>query len=161
MLNYTFEPLAYLLKTGLNDLMSRTWDEVGNDKELFEYDPFWERYKSMEDNDVLRFMAVRDEVGVLVGYASIIIMPNLHDRKAISSYIQEIYLEPEARKGFKTFKDFINVVLDNLVKMKVDHVAIAERENDVRGGIGCVYRRLGFRSCERIWTMNLRERKKA
>ena len=68
--------------------------------------------------------------------------------------------KPESRKGLKPFREFINILLDNFEIMKVDHASIGERENDPRGGVGAVYERLGFTSCERIWTINLKKRKK-
>jgi hypothetical protein len=158
-MEYHWEPLDHLLQHGLHELGARSWSEIGVDKDLLSYDPNWPKYQEMESNDMLRFMAVRDE-GMLVGYAAVVIVPNLHDRKIHSAYISDIYLEPEHRKGLKAFRDFMNKLLDDFDLMKVDHAYIGERENDPRGGVGAVYKRLGFTSVERIWTIVLKNRKK-
>ena len=147
-----WEPLSYLLNTGLAELGERSWGEIGNDKDIFEYDPDWFRYQQLQQDDILRFLAVRDDVGLLIGYASVVVQYNIHDRKILCAIVQDIYLEPESRKGFDSVKFFLNMLEDHLAKIGVKHLSIAERENDERGGVGPVYKRLGFKSCERIWT---------
>jgi acetyltransferase (GNAT) family protein len=161
LMRYNWEPLSHLLNTGLPALGARSWEEIGHDHDLFDFDVNWADYQAMETANVLRFMAVRDDDEILVGYASVVIVRHLVDRKITTAYIQDIYLEPEHRKGFKAFKEFIDILLDNFEVMKVDHASIGERENDPRGGIGSVYRRLGFSSHERIWTINIHKRKRA
>ena len=71
--------------------------------------------------------------------------------------MQDIYLAPEYRRGLLPFKGFIDAICDALAACKVDHVSIGERENDERGGVGVVYKRLGFKSCERIWRKVLKK----
>lgn len=155
-MQYRFEPLNYLLNNGLNELGLRSWAEVGNDKQLFKYNPDWARYQRMEDIETLRFMAVRDDADILIGYASIIVGTNIHDRDVLCAVIQDIYLSPENRMGMKSAREFI---VDNIEKalkgIGVKHLSIAERENDPRGGVGAVYQRLGYGSNERIWTKEL------
>lgn len=156
---FRIEPLTYLLNSGLEQLGGRSWNEIGLDTHLFHYAPNWQRYQRMEDDACLRFFAARDEHGDLVGYASVIIVDNLHDYRVQSAYIQDIYLEPEQRKGLAPFKSFIEAICSQLQALHVDHVTIGERENDPRGGIGVVYQRLGFESNERLWRKTLRETK--
>lgn len=154
-LQYRFEPLNYLLQTGLVDLGERSWSEIGNDKQTFQYNPDWHEYERMQQQDMLRFLAVRDDTGLLVGYASVIVRHNLHDKNVLCAIIQDIYLEPEHRKGMGAFKRFEQTLEGLLKGIGVKHIAVAERENDPRGGVGEVYRRLGFNSCERIWTKSI------
>lgn len=154
---YRWEPLTYMLKDGLEALGARSWSEIGLDKELFKYSPNWKRYQAMETENILRFMAVRDDSMLLVGYAAVIIVENLHDYRITSAYIQDAYLEPESRKGIMPFKGLIDEICTQLAGLHVDHICIGERENDPRGGIGSVYKRLGFQSDERIWRKTLRK----
>jgi hypothetical protein len=154
---YRLEPLTYLLQSGLEQLGGRSWSEIGLDTELFHYAPNWARYQRMEDDSCLRFMAARNEFDELVGYASIIIVENLHDYRILSAYIQDIYLDPDHRKGLAPFKGFLDAICEQLKALHVDHVTIGERENDPRGGVGVVYQRCGFESSERLWRKTLRE----
>jgi hypothetical protein len=154
-LNFRFEPLSYLLNTGLAELGERSWSEIGNDKQTFQYDPDWHQYERLQQQDILRFFAVRDDAELLVGYASVLVMHSLHDKKVLCAIIQDIYLEPEHRNGLESFRKFEQTLEGLLKGIGVKHISIAERENDQRGGVGEVYRRLGFNSCERIWTKSL------
>jgi len=155
MMMQRFEPLVYLMKTGLPELGERSWNEIGNDRDILKYDPDWAQYAQMESNNVLRFFALRDESENLVGYASVILLNNLHDRKILCAYVQDLYIEPEHRKGYMAFRDFYNTLEGHLKGIGVKHITMGERENDPRGGVGAVYKRLGFDSCERLWTKGI------
>lgn len=154
-MQFTWEPLNHLLGTGLAELGERSWSEIGVDKDVFNYNPDWYQYQKLQDNDMLRFMAVRDDDGILIGYASVVIQRNLHDRTVLCAIVQDIYLDPESRKGYATARQFIQTLEKQLTLIGVKHLSIAERENDPRGGVGAVYSRLGFNSVERIWTKAL------
>lgn len=153
MMQYRLEPLSHLLNSGLADLGNRSWDQIGEDRDIFEYDPNWQRYAQAERNNDMRIMAMRDENENLVGYATIFVTEHLVDKKIVSAYIQDFYIEPEARKGYKTFHDFMDEIRKMLKLVGVKYLTIGERENDPRGSVGNVYRRYGFHSYERLWNI--------
>lgn len=151
-MEYKWEPLVYLLNTGLAELGERSWQETGNDKGLCSYNPDWERYKRMEDENILRFMAVREE-GNLVGYASVIMTSSFHDKDVICAIVQDFFLAPESRKGFAGVKLFW-VLEEHLKNLGVKQIAAAERlmVSADKGGVGKVFEYLDFHCNERIWT---------
>lgn len=153
---FRWEPLSYLLQTGLAELGARSWDESGNDKHLFEYDPDWARYGRMEKSDCLRFIAVRDDAEDLVGYASIIITDNLHDRKIPCGIVQDIFITPEKRKGTHAGDKLMDFIEAQLASVGVQHVSVAERL--MVGNVGKWLERRGYHSNERIWTKTLVKR---
>lgn len=155
MMQYRWEPLNYLLSTGLADLGERSWNEVGYNN--LPFDPDWHRYQCMENDNILRFFAVRDESNLLIGYASVIIISNLHSKKVFHAVIQDIYLEPEHRKGYAAFREFINKLEEQFHLINVKFYTIEEPENDPRGNVGIVYERLGFELSGRLWTKELKK----
>lgn len=154
-MDFRFEPLDYLLQSGLAMLGSNSWDECGNDKELFNYDPDWSRYARMEKADILRFVSVRENDN-LVGYASIIITDNLHDKKICCAIIQDIFIMPKKRKG-GTADRLLYFIEKLMMSINVKHISIAERL--MVGNVGRWLSRKGYHCNERIWTKSLDARK--
>lgn len=152
---YRWEPLNYLLSTGLSELGERSWNEVGYGN--LPYDPDWNRYQRMESDDVLRFFAVRDDSGLLIGYAAVIVATNLHSRQICNAIIQDIYIEPEHRKGYAAFREFIEKLEEQFRLIGVKFYIIEEPENDPRGGIGAVYKRLGFLPGGKLWIKGIKK----
>lgn len=150
-MQYRWEPLSYLLLTGINDLGARSWEENGYDKDILTYNPDWERYKRLEAENILRFMAIRDEEA-LVGYASVIITNSFHDKDICCAIVQDFYVVPEKR-GFAGLKLF-SFLEEQLETLGVNHMAAAERlKNNNR--TGRLFEHLGFHSDERIWTKSI------
>lgn len=154
-MEFRWEPLSYLLDTGLHQLAERHWNEVGYDKDLLKYNPNWPQYKAMEDQNILRWMALRID-GALVGYASVIITQSLHDRDVCCAIVQDFYLAPEHRKGFAGVKIFW-VLETQLKALGVKHIAAAERIMTApeERSTSKLFEYLGFHSDERIWTKSI------
>ena len=62
----SFEPLSYILNNGLRELSHEAFLEVEDGKE--EYNPDWVGYQTQENNNILRFVSLREN-GNLIGYA--------------------------------------------------------------------------------------------
>lgn len=154
LMQYRWEPLNYLLQTGLAQLGALSWQESGNDKDIFEYDPDWARYGRMEQADILRFIGVRDD-DELVGYASVIITDNLHDKKVCCAIIQDIFILPEKRKNHAA-DNLLTFAESQLLDIGVQHIALAERL--MVGSVGRWLKWRGYHSNERIWTKSLSAR---
>lgn len=155
-INFRWEPLNHLLQSGLAELGARSWEECGNDKDVFSYDPDWARYGRMEKSDVLRFVAVREN-DELIGYASVIITDNLHDKKICCSIIQDIFIAPEKRRGTGAADKLMDFLEAQLIAIGVKHISAAERlmGQKEKGGVGRWLARRGYHSNERIWTKSL------
>lgn len=153
-LTFSYEPLAWLLQCGLAVLAARSWQESWADSGLH-FDPDWERYQRMEDEGLMRLLAVRKK-GELVGYASVLVGHNLHDRKALCAVVQDFFMAPEARGGFNGLKLFL-VLETSLKALGVKQIALAERLDAFkeRGGMGKFFSRLGMQCAEKIWTKTI------
>lgn len=157
-LTFTWEPVAYLLTCGLHDLGHQHWLEGVPDKISFPYDPDWEAYDRMEKNNSGRIIAVR-WAGHLIGYADVRIFTSMQSKNVTCGYIQEYYITPRFRKkgmcGIKLFR-FIE---EQLRLMKVQHVAIEERDivRSDRGGLGNFFRFLRFNTHGKVWSKSLAE----
>lgn len=154
MLTFAWEPLNHLLHTGIAALGARSWEECGNDKDVFEYDPDWARYGRMEGSDILRFAAVREDEE-LIGYASVIIGSNLHDRKVSCGMIQDIFIAPDKRRSTGAAAKLMDYVESQLLGIGVKHITLGERLTSQRQGVGKWLAARGYQSHERLWTKSL------
>lgn len=148
---YGFEPLADLLADGLARLAKRSWQESWGASGLH-FNPDWQRYQRMEQAQLLRMVAVRAG-GALVGYASLMLHPNLHDRTALCAVVQDVFLLPEMRRGCAGIKLF-RLIIAYVQAAGVRQLAVAERLKVAaeKGGTGKLFAFLGLRCDERIWT---------
>lgn len=151
-LTFTWEPVVQLLADGLHDLGHKHWLEGVKEKALMPYDPDWEAYQRIENNNEFRIIAVRWQ-GHLIGYAGIRIYNSIQSRGVVCSYIQEYYIEPAFRKksgsGIKLFR-FIH---EQLAIMKVDAVTIHQPDivRSQRGGLGKFFKYLGYETQGAFW----------
>lgn len=156
MVNLTFqwEPINHLLNTGINELGMKSWEETWTE-DGFKYDPDWARYKRMEEENILRFLAVRKE-GNLVGYASVILTSSFHDRDTCCAIVQDFYLDVDSRKGSSGIKLFW-VLEEQLKALGVNYIFVAEKLHIKadKGGLGKMLEYLNFNCHEKVWTKHI------
>jgi GNAT superfamily N-acetyltransferase len=154
VITFHWEPLSHLLNSGIDRLGKQSWGECGNDKHVFNYDPDWARYGRMEANDILRFVAVREKED-LIGYASVIITDNLHDRKVACGIVQDVFVLPDKRKGGTAGKlmDFIESSLSGI---GIQHLTVGERLKSGKG-VGRWLAQRGYFCNEHLWTKALKK----
>ena len=143
---YQIESIRDLLKDGLHELARRHWDAANNTH--MQYDPDWDHYKRMEDENIMRWLAVRHE-GKLVGYASMLVLPHLHSRKVMNGVVQDYFIAPEHRNGFAGIRFFKEI--QNIMKAVNAGIMIASD----RGGLSKFFKFLGFFKGETIWVKKL------
>lgn len=81
---------------GLPAIVKRHWDEVGIHKADVPLDVDWARYARLEDDGTLKLMgAWRGET--MLGYASFIVMPNLHYQSTLHAINDAIYVDTAYR----------------------------------------------------------------
>ncbi len=147
---FRLEPIAFLLKTGLDDLARRHWDEV--DETGLPYNPTWEMMQKWEDEGSFRVISVR-ESGELIGYASVLLRV-MHQTNEITAFIQDPYILPEHRKGMLGVQ--LLKEAEKLVKpLNVKKLVVAEPITE--NSIGLVYKRLGYTPQETLWSKVLGE----
>lgn len=149
MIAYTWEPVEYLLDHGLHELGRKFYEKYGDRR--FNYDPDWERYKKMQDENILRFMSVRQD-NKLIGFASVIIMPNLHDRTLSCAIIQDFYVSPQKGLAHPEIKLFW-ILEEQLKLMNVKNMTTAQiLHGDAKPEF---YEFLGFDPTETIWVKSI------
>ena len=155
-LTFTWEPIEYMRRHGLDDMSRKHWAEAQTDKALLPYDLDWDGYNALEKSNNLRVVAVRWQ-GHLIGYAVVRIFDSLQSKGVTCSYIQEYYIEPKFRKrgapGVKLFR----FVLDQLKIMKVRQCTthFPEMVLAERGGLAKFFRFMGFKPAGYIWTRSV------
>lgn len=150
---YRYEPLEYLLKTGLSDLCLECFNHMNDGFYQEVYSPDWMLYKQQEDNKDLGFIAMRDE-DRLVGYAVVKIVNDIHQREERIGLIHDLYITKEYRGHAAAFFNYIEGFVR---QMGAGWMDIAERLSfdEKRGGSGKFYAFLGYRPMEVIWRKRL------
>lgn len=150
---FRYEPLEYLLKTGLPDLCLECFDKMNDGFYQEIFSPDWKLYKEQEDNKNLGFVAMR-EGDKLVGYAVIKIVTDIHQKDERIALIHDIYIMEEFRGHATAFFHYI----ESFVKqMGAGWLDLAERLSfdAKRGGSGKFYSFLGYKPMEVIWRKRL------
>jgi len=143
-----FEPLSYLLLHGLSDMAFQCWTELesGNGEP---YAPDWEAYQRMENNNELRFVALRDD-GKLLGYASIVIRGDIHQAGVSMATLFDIYIIP-SKRGYAAF--FVKYIESQLSCLGVRRMIAGEKINaTIQNTAGAFYKQLGFSPLELHWS---------
>ena len=153
-LTFQWLPLSTLLSAGLAEIRNKGWEEIWRDDAL-DNDPDWSRYQCMENENIMRFMAVIEN-GILVGYAAVLLISNIHDRKKMTSYVQDFYILPRRDRAM-AIKALLDTVSSSLASLGAVEITASERSaiRQNRGGIGALFRRMGWQSHERLWTKTL------
>ena len=91
------------VRPDITDLARRDWLEVQHDASITKLDIDWDIYQALEDQGSLCFFTCRDK-GKLVGYFSVIIVPNLHSKGNFRVMNDAIFLDKPYRKGLSGVK---------------------------------------------------------
>lgn len=149
MVTYQYEPLAFLLDSGLKELQKRNFDEVWSNEPGARFNPNHPKWEAMEKGGEARFISARFG-NILVGYAGLVITEDLADKENVIGVVQEIYLAPEHRKG-RTGNEFIKHIERQFSTISVRNIVISERN----GKNGPLFKRMGYVTNERIWVKQL------
>lgn len=135
------EPLAYMLLNGLPDLAFEAWRELESEHPEHPYNPDWERYQRMENDDGLRFFSLREGEN-LIGYASIKLDTDEHRNGMITGSFNDIFIT-QRKRGYAAF--LVKYVEKVLSGMGVKRTQIAEKVNiKSLNNAGKFYERLGY-----------------
>lgn len=150
MVNCAIEPLSYMLLNGLVEMAFEAWQALEKEHRDVPYAPDWEAYQRQENENSLRFFALRDDAQLL-GYASINIDTDIHRTGLLMACLKDIYITPGKRGHAPQFVRFIESVLSSL---GVRRITAAERLNSP-DGIGKFYEAMNFQPQEIIWAKTL------
>jgi hypothetical protein len=150
-ITFTWEPISYLLSCGLAALAAQHWREGAVQNGVHEFDPDWEEYAAMERANMFRVVAVRAD-GKLVGYAGIRIFRSLLSRAKTCSFVQEYYIDPLYRPFTGAGIALFRFIETQLRAMNVSRETIGEPPHLE---LARLFRRLGFKPQERLWSKDL------
>ena len=141
MVTLRFEPLAYLLKTGLIEL-AKDFSALLEPDEV--HCPDWEKYQVMEKKDALRFVAMR-KGDKLIGFSALTIEDDLHHKDHKMAILHDIFVVETGHAP--TLMRFIEKHMWN---MKVTEIIGASRMNYAR--TGKFFEVMGYHAKEVIWS---------
>lgn len=97
MLKVAWEPLDTLLDDGMTDLVHEHWLEVGVHRQEMPVAVDWERYRQLEEKQILSVLAARLDGG-LIGYAAFFYLPHLHYNSTQLAACDAIFVRKTQRK---------------------------------------------------------------
>lgn len=131
-------------------ILERHWDELAINKEERPLNVDVDRYKLMSERDILRIYTLRDGMwGKLVGYASFIIVPNLHYKTWVNGICDVYWVDPEFRNagwGTSFFKEIVVQLKNELVNSIYVHEKLSKPH-------GKLFESLGFKAIEQTYEL--------
>jgi hypothetical protein len=126
-------------------LLRRHWDEIALDKDTIPLEPDWERYARLEELGVLKVITAR-LAGVLVGYASFFVLPNIHYKSLVVADGDIFWVAPDHRDGtgYRLLKAAEAMLVASGVRKIVNKTKLGH-------DAGPVFERLGYRAIERVY----------
>lgn len=103
-------------------LAQKAWDECSEIKKDtcafhgqrgFVIEPFEERFLLLEDIGSLIYQTLRDDAGVLLGFAMCVLYQSLHHKSIACGNVDSFYIEPEKRGYVRSFIAQIEVEFSN------------------------------------------------
>lgn len=89
-----------------------------------DYDPDWEKYTLLNEQNMLRLYTVRTEAdGDLVGYATFFVSPTLHSKDIVHALHDSMYILKQNRKN-GTVKSLILFIEKELTFDKIDTMVV-------------------------------------
>lgn len=147
MIECRYEPLTYLLQTGLLELSKKCHAEL--EKNKIEYAPDWNSYLEDEKNRSLGFISMREGEN-LVGYATVKTYSDDHRKSLRIAVIKDIYITPNKRGYAHHFMRFIEKISQQIGCWRID---VAERLIPEAGlRVGEFYALSGYKPMEIIWS---------
>lgn len=134
----------------LPSLFERHYREIALDQESIPLDPDWDRYFMLAMQGMLIVRTARFDK-TLVGYIFNLIGPHLHYRSTPHAEIEMFWLDPAYRGSSFTLRWF----RENEAALKelgIRKVGVATKNGYKDGRVGLIFKRLGYRPVETIWS---------
>ena len=157
MLTFGWEPVARLIEEpNLAELVRAHWEELSAHKEEMPLDPDWNRFVEYNEAGFYRVWTARADK-TLVGYISFYTFCPPHHCRTMIAVDDGYYLDPAYRAGWNGIEMW-RTALDALAEIGVigciGHSKLHFQAE--RGGIGALFRRLGFHPTDELWWKTLR-----
>ena len=156
---FGWEPVARLLEEpNLDEMLRAHWEELSAHKEEMPLDVDYQRLVDYDDQGIYRVWTARDD-DTLVGYIAFYVYVPPHHRRTLIAVDDGYYLDPAHRRGWTGVRMWRSA-LDALAQLGVIGVIGHHKLHfqKRRGGIGAIFRRLGFEPTDELWWLTLRGR---
>jgi GNAT superfamily N-acetyltransferase len=131
-------------------LLKRHWDEVALDKDTVPLDPNWDGYATLDKMDMLVIVTARRD-GVLVGYVSHFITPNLHYLSLKVADNDIFWLAPEHRNS-RIGIHLLQAAEREVRALGCNKIMMKEK---LHVPLGRLFEFLGYREIERVHSKTL------
>jgi GNAT superfamily N-acetyltransferase len=158
-LTFSWEPVARLLEEpNLDEMLRAHWEELSAHKDEMPLDLDPQRLIAYEAQGIYRVWTARDG-GTLAGYIGFYVYYPPHHRRSLIAVDDGYYLAPDYRRGWTGLRLWRSA-LDALAELGVIGVIGHHKLHFMRhrGGIGAIFRRLGFAPTDELWWLTLRGR---
>lgn len=150
MVNIRFEPLSYMIMNGLLALTQEAHAELEHEHRDHPYSPDWEEYQRSENNDGLRFVALRENQK-LIGYAVIVLIRDVHHFGLMLGVYRDLFVTKSKRGYAASFVRYIDKQLGNI---GANRTLLGERLTSGNEA-GNFYKAIGYEPQELIHGKNL------
>lgn len=137
----------------LPPLFVEHWRELALNKDAIPLDPDWDRFYTLDVQNILRVLTVRLD-GSLVGYAFLLVGPHLHYRSTLWGNVDMYWLSPEMRAGWTGVKLFKTLIRDAKA-IGVVNLTLSTKHHFMQNRVTKLLQRLGFVPTETVHSMRL------
>jgi hypothetical protein len=128
------------------------WQEIALDHNVVPLDMDWDKYKDLDDKEVLHVVTARNEEGI-VGYHISIICGHLHYKSTLHALVDLYYLAPLFRTGRTGLKLF-QFTENSLKALGVKKIVTGTK---VHFNHGRLFEHMGYTNTEVIYTKLIKE----
>jgi len=147
MINYSIESFEECIPE-IKGLAQLHYDEIDERSGVFELDPDWSQYVSLEKADVLFLSTVRVD-NKMVGYFIALVMPHLHNKNVITAFTDVLFLHKKHRKS-GIGRNFLKFIIEAIKTMGAKLFYIACK---ITHDLGPLFESMGFTEIERNYMM--------
>lgn len=155
-LKFGWEPLSTVFaEPNLPELLKEHWHDLGVHKEAMRLDPDWQRYRALEEAGIYHAWTARDGKA-LAGYVGWFVQPHLHYKSTLTAADDLYLLSAAYRRGTAGLR-MLSSSIEALKKLGVQRVIVHSKVHfeAERGGLGPLFRRLGFEHMDEFWSRML------
>jgi len=135
-----------------NGLLAANFDELESYQKDFPLDPDREKYRMIQSLGIIKNIALFDN-DEMVGYCIFIVIPHLHNKKAIVADVDVLYLKPEYRKGGVGL-DFVREIERYAASFNVDVLIHRVKQNTP--ALKFILEKTGYSELETLLSKKLR-----
>lgn len=128
-----------MVQQEITELLELDYEEIEHDKEQRKLNPHWDMYSQIESLGRLYIFTARDK-GTLVGYFTVVVHEDLHDKDRLCASQDIIFLKKEYRKGYTGIK-LIRFGEGCLREDGLSHLVVT---TTMKNPIGPLMKRLGY-----------------